>query len=162
MTTPWESSNYHTFDIPNQELLIENSLEFGDYYYTELKQGAFDFRIALLGEAEESGELFSTALKKVASSYLKIFRNTPPAIYLITLFYALRMMVSHFIIVTLLLLKNKLEENNKIIWANYMAHELFHYWNSDLMKAANYSDRQWFSEGTAEYYANLTCSRWYY
>ena len=68
-------------------------------------------------------------------------------------------MVSHFIIVTLLLLKNKLEENNKIIWANYMAHELFHYWNSDLMKAANYSDRQWFSEGTAEYYANLTTVR---
>lgn len=159
LTTAWGSSKYHTFDIPNRELLIENSLEFGDYYYSELELGAFDFRIALLGDAGKSGDLFSSTLEKVAKSYLTIFKNTPSTIYLITVFYAPQDDGESFYNSNTFTIKDHLEESNKVIWANYMAHELFHYWNSDLMKAASYADRQWFSEGTAEYYANLTTAR---
>jgi predicted metalloprotease with PDZ domain len=56
-------------------------------------------------------------------------------------------------------LKDPIDQTNKIIWSNQMAHELFHYWNSDLIQARSQSERQWFSEGTAEYYANLTLVR---
>lgn len=159
LSVPWKSTKYRTYHIPNREFLIENSLVFGDYYDAQLSESGFDFRIALLGEAKESGDLFSSVLKKIANAYLRIFEGTPPTIYLITVFYADWDDGESFYNSNTFTLKDKMDKDNKIIWANQLGHELFHYWNSDLLQADNYADRQWFSEGTAEYYANLTLVR---
>lgn len=159
LSVPWKSTGNKMYIVSNREYLIENSLTYGKFYSAELNQGGFDFRIALLGEAKEAGEMFSSGLKKVANAYLRIFKKTPPTIYLITIFYADLDDGESFYNSNTFTLKEKMDMDNKIIWANQMAHELFHYWNSDLMQADSYADRQWFSEGTAEYYANLTLVR---
>ena len=90
---------------------------------------------------------------------MRIFDKTPPTAYLITMFYARLDDGESFLTSMAFTLQDKVGEHNKIIWANQMAHELFHYWNSDLMEATDYGERQWFSEGTAEYYANMTLVR---
>lgn len=159
LSVPWKAAENNTYHVPNREFLVDNSLVFGDFYSAELGESPFDFRIALLGEAGESGDLFGATLKQVANAYLQIFEGTPPSIYLITVFYADLDDGESFFNSNTFTLKERMDEDSKIIWANQMAHELFHYWNSDLIRAESYADRQWFSEGTAEYYANMTLVR---
>ena len=45
---------------------------------------------------------------------------------------------------------------NRGVWANTLAHELFHYWNGSRLQGQDYSATQWFQEGFTEYVANLT------
>lgn len=45
---------------------------------------------------------------------------------------------------------------NRNAWANTMAHEIFHYWNSARLQGGDYASTQWFQEGFTEYVANLT------
>ena len=47
-------------------------------------------------------------------------------------------------------------EANRGVWANTMAHEIFHYWNYARLQGADYASTQWFQEGFTEYVANLT------
>ena len=47
-------------------------------------------------------------------------------------------------------------EANRAIWANTMAHEIFHYWNYARLQGADYASTQWFQEGFTEYIANRT------
>ncbi|MCL6684647.1 hypothetical protein [Sphingomonas alba] len=45
---------------------------------------------------------------------------------------------------------------NRGVWANTLAHELFHYWNGSRLQGEDYASSQWFQEGFTEYVANLT------
>jgi predicted metalloprotease with PDZ domain len=45
--------------------------------------------------------------------------------------------------------------DNRAIWANTLAHEIFHYWNYARLHGADYASTQWFQEGFTEYVANL-------
>ena len=47
------------------------------------------------------------------------------------------------------------DQNNRGLWANTLAHEIFHYWNYARLKGADYAGSQWFQEGFTEYVANL-------
>lgn len=47
------------------------------------------------------------------------------------------------------------DQNNKGVWGNTLAHEIFHYWNYARLKGADYASSQWFQEGFTEYVANL-------
>lgn len=48
-----------------------------------------------------------------------------------------------------------------VVWANSLAHEYFHYWAGGRITSdrEHYAERQWFTEGTAEYYANKALLR---
>jgi predicted metalloprotease with PDZ domain len=49
-------------------------------------------------------------------------------------------------------------QDHKIVWANTVGHELFHYWTNGLHGDDN-KNFEWFSEGFTEYYASLTLAR---
>ena len=162
LAAPWnriKNARVSTYYIEDRESLLENSMVYGNFYMEKLNYGAFQFTIALLGDAMKDYELFNSVLSKITRAYLKIFNKTPKTNYLITMFYADLDDGESFNTSLTFTLKNRIREDNKIIWANQMAHELFHYWNSDLIIAENRTHRQWFSEGTAEYYANMTLIR---
>ncbi len=159
LATPWSQESEHSFSADSMESLIENSIVYGGFYMTKYTEGVFQFTIALLGTAKKDSALFSSTLDKITKTYLKIFNQTPPTNYLVTMFYHDIDDGESFHESFAMTLKNPIDGTNKIIWANQIAHELFHYWNSDLIRASSNSDRQWFSEGTAEYYANLTLVR---
>ncbi|HMQ08733.1 MAG TPA: hypothetical protein PKC30_15650 [Saprospiraceae bacterium] len=160
LAVPWEQTENATmYYVPNQEMLINNSLVFGDFHLSQVKSGLFNFMVALLGDAKNERELFCSTLQTIAQNYLGIFDKTPSTQYLITMFYADSDDGEVFHTSFGVTFKEKLTQHNKIIWANQTAHELFHYWNSKLILAESYSDKQWLSEGTAEYYANMTLLR---
>lgn len=159
LAAPWAQKGSHTYLAKDHESLIENSLVYGDFYMTKYTEGVFRYTVALPGSAQKDSTLFSSTLKKITRAYVDIFPQTPPTNYLVTLFYHDLDDGESFYESFAFTLKRPINQTNKIIWANQMAHELFHYWNSDLIRASSYSDRQWFSEGTAEYYANMTLVR---
>ena len=47
----------------------------------------------------------------------------------------------------------------RVPWARIVAHELFHYWNGQRLRGADYTASQWFQEGISEYYALLASVR---
>ncbi len=159
LATPWAQNSTYTYSANNNESLVENSIVYGDFYLSKYKEGVFQYTIALLGPAKKDSTLFSSTLKKITRAYVDIFPQTPPTSYLVTMFYDDMDDGESFFQSFAFTLKRPIDSTNKIIWANQMAHELFHYWNSDLIRANSYSERQWFSEGTAEYYANMTLVR---
>ncbi len=160
ISVPWtQTKQKNEFFVPNLELLLENSLVYGNYSTSSLTKNGFVFEFALLGEAAKSSEIFGKTFNKIAAEYLEIFPDTPPSKYLVTMFYASQDDGESFYNSNAFTLSKPLTPDGRIIWANQMAHELFHYWNSDLIKAESYEDRQWFSEGFAEYYSNLTLLR---
>ena len=55
-----------------------------------------------------------------------------------------------------LLLRQIPPAENLGIWANTLAHEIFHYWNYARLSGQDYAATQWFQEGFTEYVANLT------
>jgi predicted metalloprotease with PDZ domain len=160
LEVPWTSvSGKNSFVVRNDDYLLQNTLVYGSFYSSRLKIKNFNFTIALFGGAQATGELFSSALHKIANELMRIFPDTPATTYMISMFYADVDDGESFYNSNAFSSKNPITDNNKIIWANQMAHELFHYWNSDLMRSAAYSDTQWFSEGSAEYFANLILFR---
>ncbi|MGZ5514623.1 MAG: M61 family metallopeptidase [Candidatus Aminicenantales bacterium] len=44
---------------------------------------------------------------------------------------------------------------NMASWGQTIAHELFHYWNGERLRGADYASSQWFQEGFTEYAADL-------
>jgi predicted metalloprotease with PDZ domain len=52
---------------------------------------------------------------------------------------------------------------NRILWANFLAHELFHHWNGNMIvgkdQGTNGGTTEWFAEGATEYMANRTLVR---
>lgn len=160
LSVPWtQTKRKNEFLVSNLDFLLENSLVFGNYSTSSETKNGFVFEFALLGEAAKSSELFGKTFNRIAAEYLEIFPDTPPSKYLVTMFYASQDDGESFHNSNAFTLSKPLNPDGNIIWANQMAHELFHYWNSDLIKAESYEDRQWFSEGFAEYYSNLTLLR---
>ena len=160
ISVPWlESGDPDTFVAPSLKLLLENSLVFGSYKSAVLKKLGFIFEFALLGDAAKSSDVFAATFDKISTEFMALFPNTVPSKYLVSMFYANQNDGESFFNSNAFTLSKRLDSDGAIIWANQMAHELFHYWNSDLIRSADYEDRQWFSEGFAEYYSNLTLYR---
>jgi len=51
------------------------------------------------------------------------------------------------------------DRDNRDVWGNTLAHEIFHYWNYSRLRGADYQSSQWFQEGFTEYVANLVMVR---
>ena len=49
--------------------------------------------------------------------------------------------------------------NSRVIWGNFLAHEIFHHWNGQAIRGVERNPRQYLNEGFTEYYANRTIAR---
>ena len=160
ISTPWlESDGQNVFVVPSLERLLENSLVYGSYENGALEKLGFVFEFALLGDAVESVEIFQETFDKISEEYIALFPDTEPSKFLVSMFYADQDDGESYYNSNAFTLSKPIAPDGAIIWANQMAHELFHYWDSDLLRSTSYEDRQWFSEGFAEYYSNLTLYR---
>jgi predicted metalloprotease with PDZ domain len=56
-----------------------------------------------------------------------------------------------------------IERRNRVMWANYLAHELFHHWSGNMIVGNDdppyFGRTEWFAEGATEYIANRTLIR---
>ena len=158
VSTPWKNAAGGLYTASGQSL-VNNTLVVGDYGGKRMRFGNFDFEIALLGDVTKSDALISSTLQKFARAFTKIFPDTPPSSYLITLFFADSEDGEAYDASAAFTTKPPLTSENMIVWGVTLGHELFHFWCGHQIQGENYEDSQWFQEGFTEYYANLAMNR---
>jgi len=160
ISTAWVKTSSRKFVAEDLDMLSSNLLMIGRHTEKVFKHDNMSITVAIAPGFEERLPLIAETLSNILPVYRTIFGELPTANYLIC--------VS----------KNKIEdgeaynnsfhqmfddrdlEDRKIIWANTLAHEMFHYWNGVyFLFSDDYDGNYWFSEGFTEYYANLTLAR---
>ncbi|HLA12202.1 MAG TPA: hypothetical protein VJ023_16565 [Pyrinomonadaceae bacterium] len=161
ISSPWQPSlnDKRTFIAQDRTDLLSNTVVLGHHAEHRFQEGPFTFVLALPGEISESADLIVSTLKKPVSAYYRVFDQTPPSIFMMTLFYADQEDGEGYSRSAALTTKDKVSPDTLILWGNTLAHELFHFWNGHQMYGEPRQEREWFSEGFTEYYANRTLVR---
>ena len=162
VSTPWEpiAGEPDAYDVDSWDSLVSNALVLGDYERRVIEQGGMEIILAVDGALGdwigEFHDLFGIQL----DSYGRLFGGIPQTRYLVTIRAAAEIdgesYHDSFNLVTTV-------ENlalRKVIWANTLGHELFHYWNgANYLVGREKSRVEWFGEGFTEYYSSLTLFR---
>ena len=158
IAVPWQAKSANRFTATG-EGLVNNTFVVGDFGGTTVRQGNFEFSLALLGDVRRSESLISATLTKFARYYGQLFPDTPRSRYMMTLFYADAEDGESYEQSAAFTTRPPINDKNLIVWGDTLGHELFHYWNGQQIRGAVYEDSQWFQEGFTEYYANLALMR---
>ena len=159
-STPWKpDQDARAFIAENQLDLLSNTVILGNHKEVRLREGTLTFILALPGKMKETSPIIEATLKPVLRAYLRLFRGTPPSIFLMTFFHANAEDGEAYSRSSAFTTSDEVSKASLIIWGNFLAHELFHFWNGQQMRGNERDNRQWFSEGFTEYYANLTLVR---
>lgn len=156
---PWSRSGPTSFAVPDRSRLLRNSLILGRFGTVRLERGGIDLTLALPGDMADAEPIVSAALAGPLRRYLEIFPGGPPGAYLMTFFYAAAEDGESFLDSSAFTTTQPVVADGAILWANFLAHELLHYWIGQRIRGADYPTSQWLGEGFTEYLANLTLVR---
>ncbi len=136
LITPWPSSTDHEFNFERDGALAD-LIAFGQLSSGATSSGAFRVTLVSFGElAGQQQEIFA-AVQKIAAFYNQMFPGTAPSSYLIALIpgeEADGEAYDHGFASTV---QTPLKTNERIVWADVIANEMFHYWNGHQLSAAN-------------------------
>ncbi len=159
ISAPWKIQGENSYTVGSLEILIGNSIVIGEYEDFNVKSGEMAIDVVFLKNLKGEIKIVRSALEKILKSYLELFNDRRSENYMITIFHAEQDDGEAFKNSMAFTLKEVPGEDNKIIWANQLAHEIFHYWNGGLIKHSDYGKSRWFHEGFTEYYTTLTLIR---
>ena len=156
VATAWPRDEDGTYRAANLNDLIRNVLTVGTGYHLEsLTHRSMSVDIALMGEHAEAAGLIRRTFSGILDYYMRMLDFDAPGHFLMVLLpgpndgegYMTSFASSQ---------PDVPSERDRLVWANSLAHELFHYWNGARISSVweHYPERQWFSEGFTEYYAN--------
>ena len=156
LVTAWKEAGPQQFIAKDYNDLIRNFLALGKGFYSEtLQRNGVELRIALFGQHQQSATAVREVFLPIMDFYADIFRNTDRSQFAFAILpgpndgegFSNSFASSQ---------PGRLEDSARMVWANSLAHEFFHHWNGSRISSAweHYPERQWFSEGFTEYYAN--------
>lgn len=152
--TPWKKTSLQKFKITSRDDLTNNMLVFSRSKPDIVIASGFKMQIVSMGHWEPLTQLLKKTLKTIIRREVDIMNFREKEIYTVILLpisdeggSAYRQ--------SFVYCYNDPKPDNKDIWGNTLAHEIFHYWNYSRLKGASYSESQWFQEGFTEYIANL-------
>lgn len=156
-STPWDPVPGHTatFRTVADNRLIENTVVVGPHPPLIVEAGRFTLVLALVGLDPSSAELVSSTLGVVAEHVGRLFDETPPSRYMMTLLYPLPDDGEGFETSAAFATATRPREDNKMLWGNNLAHELYHVWIGGYIAGTD-ETFEWFDEGFTDYYADLT------
>lgn len=155
IASPWPSIETNVFTAENFSSLSGNSFVLGEFESSKISSNGFDLEIVMLGDFDKPYGLISDVMKKILPSYLTLFPGTPDSIYLMTFLQGPNEDAEAFDNGAAFTTTLNLSEENNVFWSEFMAHELFHFWNGRRIRANPRSDSQWFTEGVTDYYAHM-------
>ena len=161
---PWERAESSggesaSFRVPDNNSLLRNSLIVGRFGAIRLQEGGIDLTLALPGSMRQAEPLVGAALRGPLRRFLALFPGSPPGAYLMTFFYAAAEDGESFLDSSAFTTTQPVISDGAILWANFLAHELLHYWIGQRIRGEDYGTSQWVGEGFTEYLANLTLVR---
>ena len=162
VSTAWLPSptSDRSFQVSGFASLCNNLVMIGDHHQASTKFDKMSINWAVVPELGHRMDLFQHTLASVLPVYREIFGELPETNYLIcatpNAFEDGEAFQNSF---HQMFLDEHLEQR-KIVWANVLAHEMFHYWNGTyFLRASDPQAQSWFSEGFTEYYSNLALIR---
>ena len=161
VSTPWPPVEEDPRDVTvaGRDGLLNNSLVVGRYAEHVVQAGKIRFILALLGTAAGSQGEVVGALRPIVEDFGAVFPATAPTRYLMTIFSARERDAEAFQDSAAFSENEALTADTRPLWANTMAHELFHAWNGHAIAPAEYATAQWFTEGFTEYFATRALVR---
>jgi predicted metalloprotease with PDZ domain len=162
VSSPWKpaAENGLTFEAEDSTDLTRNSIVIGRHTSVRVAAGPFDLELALPGPAHSARPLVDPVLRRVLAAYVRLFPNTPPTRYLMTFFIANAEDGESFSRSAAFTSRESIAPDGLIVWGNFLAHELFHFWNGQRIRGEEPRTAwRWMAEGFTEYYANVTLSR---
>lgn len=162
VSAPWRpvAAPSATFDADDADDLLGNSLVVGTHASVRVASGPFDLELALPGAAREAAPLVDPVLRRVLAAYLELLPGTPSSRYLMTFFYAGADDGESFRRSAAFTTADPVRPGGLIVWGNFLAHELFHFWNGQRIRGAEpRTGWRFLAEGFTEYYANVTLAR---
>jgi predicted metalloprotease with PDZ domain len=159
LITPWSKSAEGEFEFGRDEELGD-LISFGQLSSGSTVSGALRVQLVTFGALSAQQQEVLAVVEKVASHYNSLFPDSKPASYLVALIpgeEADGEAYAHGFASTM---KAPLKVSERIVWADVIAHEMFHYWNGRQLRAAvKDGELEWFNEGFTEYFANLALMR---
>jgi len=159
IATPWIEIADHHFQAADNRELTENWTILGRFPVVNFRQDNFQVTFAFPGVGNEEESLLKPLFGPVLREYLRIFPQTPATHLFFAFFHGAEDNGEGFLSSTTLTMSAPITRNNRILWTNLLAHEVFHHWNGGLLSPREDEKTSWFSEGVTEYMANRTISR---
>lgn len=162
VSTPWRASGAsgRVFEVANVTDLTRNALVLGRQVSVRLTSGPFELELALPGQPQAVASLVEPVLRRVLGAYLDLFPQTPRTRYLMSFFRAAADDGEAFTSSASFTTTDSVTADGVIIWGNFLAHELMHFWNGQRIRGAGpRTTWRWLAEGLTEYYANVTLAR---
>ena len=162
ISTPWlpTAADGTTFEAESAFELTRNCLLVGRHASVQVQRGPFNLELALPDAMRGAAPLVKPILDRTLAAYLRLFPSTPPTRFLMTFFKANAEDGESFMRSAAFTTSEPVTEDGRIIWGNFLAHELFHFWNGQRIRGQDpRTGWRWFAEGFTEYYANATLVR---
>lgn len=155
IASPWKKIDTNRFVTNNWESLDNNAITLGHFESVSANANGFDLEIILMGNFPSAPPLVTETIDQVLPVYLEIFPDTKPEKYLMFYLNGPSEDAEAFRNGAAFTTDLSLSSDNRIFWADFLAHELFHFWNGTRIRANERWQGNWFSEGFTDYYANL-------
>lgn len=159
VATPWRKTGNHHFWAADNRDLTENWTILGDFPTIDFKEGNFQVTFAIPGVSAVEQSLLQPLFKPVLHEYLRIFPQTPATHLFFAFFHGAEENGEGYLNSTTLTMVDPITPDDRILWTNLLAHEIFHHWNGGLLVPSDDDKSSWFSEGVTEYMANRTIIR---
>lgn len=155
LASPWEKIGRNLFVTDTWAALETNAIALGEFQTVSGMVHGFDLQIILMGEFPSAPPLITETINQVLPVYLDLFPDTEPEKYLMFYLSGPSEDAEAFRNGAAFTTSLSLSASNRIFWADFLAHELFHFWNGTRIRAMERWQGNWFSEGFTDYYANL-------
>jgi len=163
IATPWEKLTPRTFRARDNGQLADNTTVFGRFPSFHIRESKFDLTFVMPGSSPASQALLEPALRSILREYLRIFPDTPEFRVVLSYFRGPEENGEAYQDSGAMTSVDAVSPENRILWANYLAHEIFHHWNGNMIvgkdRGRDFGTTDWFSEGATEYVANRTLVR---
>jgi predicted metalloprotease with PDZ domain len=153
---PWptDKASVRHYRVRSREDLINNMLVFSENKPDVVTSAGFRMQIVSMGHWQPLRPLVRQVLKTIISREVHLMHYNEKEIYNVVLI-PISDQGGNAFRQSFVYCYNNPDRNNRGIWGNTLAHEIFHYWNYAILKGADYASSQWFQEGFTEYVANL-------
>lgn len=157
VSTAWVKFGKMKFASKSIEELANNLLMIGRHEERLIEYNNMSITIATPANFKHRVDLIQQSLEKVLPAYKNIFGELPTANYLVCASKNTIQDGEAYTNSFHQMFLDKDLEYNKLVWANTLAHEMFHYWNgTNFIYSDDYEGNYWFSEGFTNYYSSLT------
>lgn len=152
MAAPWHFDKRERVYNTTIAALINNSIVVGKFTQVSYREDDFAITAALLGEWPAHAAAVEKVIRDSVSQDMRLFPGTPGDEYVVTLASGDEDGQS-YVTSNAISTRLAISPDDTEIWANTIAHELFHHWDARLIHTTD-KRLAFFVEGFTEYYAN--------